>query len=133
MKQVLDTRFLVEYYYSEDKEIQHKANQKMRELTQTGNGVIPTIVISETIQLICSREGKEKAEMIYLSIIASKIKMENLSPSIAKEAGILKSTYKQVPLADCIIASTAIKHQAKIISDDSHFDFIKETKRTWLK
>lgn len=105
----------------------------MRELTQTGNGVIPTIVISETIQLICSREGKEKAEMIYLSIIASKIKMENLSPSIAKEAGILKSTYKQVPLADCIIASTAIKHQAKIISDDSHFDFIKETKRTWLK
>ena len=132
MKQVLDSRFLVEYYYSEDKEIRHKTNQKMRELTQTSNGIIPTIVISETIQLICSREGKEKAEMIYLSIITSKIKMESLSPSIAKEAGILKSTYKQVPLADCIIAQTAIKNQARIISDDSHFDFIKETKRTWL-
>jgi len=104
----------------------------MRELTQTSNGILPTIVISETIQLICSREGKEKAEMIYLSIITSKIKMESLSPSIAKEAGILKSTYKQVPLADCIIAQTAIKNQARIISDDSHFDFIKETKRTWL-
>ena len=132
MKQVLDSRFLVEYYYSEDKEIRHKTNQKMRELTQTSNGIIPTIVISETIQLICSREGKEKAEMIYLSIITSKIKMESLSPSIAKEAGILKSTYKQVPLADCIIAQTAIKNQARIISDDSHFDNIKETKRTWL-
>lgn len=132
MKQVLDSRFLVEYYYSEDKEIRHKTNQKMRELTQTSNGIIPTIVISEAIQLICSREGKEKAEMIYLSIITSGIKMESLSPSIAKEAGILKSTYKQVPLADCIIASTAIKNQAIIISDDSHFDFIKETKRTWL-
>ena len=132
MKQVLDSRFLVEYYYSEDKQIRHKTNQKMRELTQTSNGILPTIVISETIQLICSREGKEKAEMIYLSIITSKIKMESLSPSIAKEAGILKSTYKQVPLADCIIAQTAIKNQARIISDDSHFDFIKETKRTWL-
>ena len=104
----------------------------MQELTQSGNGIIPTIVISETIQLICSREGREKAEMIYLSIITSGLKMESLSPSIAKEAGILKSTYKHVPLADCIISSTAIKNQARIISDDSHFDFIKETKRTWL-
>jgi predicted nucleic acid-binding protein len=129
---VLDSRFLVEYYYSENKEIRQKANAKMRELTQSGNGIIPTIVVCETIQLICSREGKEKAEMIYLSIVTSKIKMESLSPSTAKEAGILKSTYKQVPLADCIIASTAIKNQARIISDDSHFDFIKETKRIWL-
>jgi predicted nucleic acid-binding protein len=132
LKQVLDSRFLVEYYYSQNKEIRHKANQKMRELTQTSNGIIPTIVVCETIQLICSREGKEKAEMIYLSIVTSGIKMESLSPSIAKEAGILKSTYKQIPLADCIIASTAIKNQAIIISDDSHFDFIKETKRIWL-
>jgi predicted nucleic acid-binding protein len=132
LKQVLDSRFLVEYYYSENKEIRPKANAKMQELTQSGNGIIPTIVVCETIQLICSREGKTKAEMIYLSIITSGIKIESLSPSIAKEAGILKSNYKQVPLADCIIASTAIKNQARIISDDTHFDFIKETKRTWL-
>ena len=129
---MLDTRFLVEYYYSQDKETRQKTSQKVRELTQTGNGIIPTIVVSETIQLICSIEGKEKAEMIYLSIVTSGIKMENLSPSTAKEAGLLKSTYKQVPLADCIIASTAIRNQAKILSDDSHFDLIKETKRTWL-
>ena len=127
MKQVLDSRFLVEYYYSQDKEIRQKANQKMRELIQTNNGIIPTIVVCETIQVICSREGREKAEMIYLSILTSGIKMESLSPSIAKEAGFLKCTYKQVPLADCIIASTSIRNQARIISDDSHFDCIKET------
>ena len=132
MKQVLDSRFLVEYYYSEDKETRLKTSQKMKELVKTSNGIIPTIVISEIIQLICSREGKEKAEMIYLSIMASGLKIESLSPSIAKEAGVLKSVYKQVPLTDCIIACTAVKNQAKIISDDSHFDFIKETKRIWL-
>ena len=132
MKQVLDSRFLVEYYYSQDREIRQKANQKMKELTQTNSGIIPTIVVCETIQLICSREGKEKAEMIYLSIMTSGIKIESLSPSIAKEAGILKSVYKQVPVGDCIIAATAIRNQARIISDDSHFDSIKETKRTWL-
>jgi predicted nucleic acid-binding protein len=132
LKQVLDSRFLIEYYYSQDKEIRQRATQKIKELAQTGSGIVPTIVICETIQLVCSTEGKEKAEMIYLSITASRIKIESLNSSIAKEAGILKSTYRQVPIGDCIIAATAIKNQAKIISDDPHFDAIKETKRTWL-
>ena len=132
MKQVLDSRFLFEYYYSQDKDIRVKANQKMRDLLRTGNGIVPAIVICEIMQIISSREGKEKAEMIYLSLMASGLKMESLTPSIAKEAGILKSSNKQVPLADCIIAYTAIKNQAKIISDDTHFDSLSETKRIWL-
>jgi predicted nucleic acid-binding protein len=86
----------------------------------------------ETIQLIFSREGKQKADMIYLSIVSSGMKIENLSPSIAKDAGILKSTYKHVPIGDCIIAASAINNQAKILSDDPNFDLIKEAKRTWL-
>jgi predicted nucleic-acid-binding protein len=60
LKQVLDSRFLVEYYYYEDKEIHQKANQKMKELIQSSNGIIPPIVVCETIQIIRSREGKEK-------------------------------------------------------------------------
>ena len=132
MKQVLDSRFLIEYYYSDDGEIRQKANNKMKGLIQAGTGIIPTIVICETIHLICSREGKQKGEMIYLSIMASGLKIESLSPSIAMTAGVLKSNYRHVPVGDCIIAATAIKNQAKIISDDPHFDLIKETKRTWL-
>ena len=129
---MLDSRFFVEYYYSQDPIIRQKVNQKIKELTKNNSGIIPTIVVCETIQLICSREGKQKAEMIYLSIISSKIRIESLSPSIAKEAGILKSVYKHIPIGDCIIAATAIKNQARILSDDSHFDTIEETKRIWL-
>jgi len=132
MKQVLDSRFLVEYYYSTDTQTRQKTNQLMKELIQTRNGIIPTIVVCETTQLICTKEGEQKAELIYLSLTASKIKIENLTPTIAKEAGLLKSTYKHIPIGDCIIAATAIKNQAKILSDDPHFDAIKETKRTWL-
>jgi predicted nucleic acid-binding protein len=132
LKQALDSRFLIEYYYSDSAETRQKANQRMKELTQTGTGIIPTIVICETIQLICSKEGKQKAEMIYLSIMTSGIKIESLSPSIAKEAGILKSAYRHIPIGDCIIAATAIRNQARIISDDPHFDLIEETKRIWL-
>ena len=132
MKYVLDSRFLIEYYYSQNPEIKQKSNQKLRELIRTSNGIVPTIVICETIQLIYSREGKQKADMIYLSIVSSGMKIENLSPSIAKDAGILKSTYKHIPIGDCIIAASAINNQARILSDDPHFDLIKETKRTWL-
>jgi predicted nucleic acid-binding protein len=132
LKQVLDSRFLIEYYYSDNAETRKTAGQKVKELIQTGTGVIPTIVICEIIQLICSREGKQKAEMIYLSIMASGIKVESLSPSIAMEAGVLKSKYRHVPMGDCIIAAIAIRNQARIVSDDPHFDLMKETKRTWL-
>jgi predicted nucleic acid-binding protein len=132
LKHVLDSRFLIEYYYSQNLDTKQKANQKMRELIKNRTGIIPTIVICETIQLIYSREGKEKADMIYLSIVSSGIKIENLSPNTAKDAGILKSTYKHIPIGDCIIAATAINNQARILSDDPHFDLMKETKRTWL-
>ena len=132
MKYVLDSSFLIEYYYSQNPEIKQKSNQKLRELIRTNNGIVPTIVICETIQLIFSREGKQKADMIYLSIVSSGMKIENLSPSIAKDAGILKSTYKNIPIGDCIIAASAINNQARILSDDPHFDLIKEVKRTWL-
>lgn len=129
---MIDTRFLVEYYYSNDLEVQKKAKQKMAELTRCGEGIIPSIVVCETVQLVCSREGKQNADMIYLSIIASGIKVDNLTPTIAKQAGVLKSTYRQVPVGDCIIAATAQAHNAKVISDDIHFDLIREIKRTWL-
>ena len=132
MKHVLDSRFLIEYYYSQNLDTKQKANQKMREMIKNSDGIIPTIVICETIQLIYSREGKQKADMIYLSIVSSGIKIESLSSSIAKDAGILKSTYKHIPIGDCIIAATAISNQAMILSDDPHFDLIKETKKTWL-
>lgn len=132
MKLVIDTRFLTEYFYSQNSELHQKTYRKMEELSEGGNGIIPTIVLCELLRLVCSTEGKERTETVYSSLVKSGIKIESLTPAIAKEAGILKSTHRNVPTGDCIIAATAIKYQAKILSDDPHFDEIKETKRTWL-
>jgi len=129
---VLDSRLLLEYFYFKDPAIQQKAERKMKDLALNENGIIPTIVIVETIQFICSKKGKTIAEQVYLAINASGLKVESLSPSIAKEAGLLKSSHMDVPTGDCIIAAIAIKNQAKVISDDPHFDAIKEIKRIWL-
>jgi predicted nucleic acid-binding protein len=131
LKQVLDSRFLVEYFYSTDKTDHPKLARKMEELKR-GKGIIPTIVLCEVIQLVCTKEGKEKANLVYLLLLATGIKLEPLNSTLSKDAGILKSVYRNVPIGDCIIAATAIANQAHVLSDDPHFDLIKETKRIWI-
>jgi len=72
------------------------------------------------------------AETRYLALMESGLQIQNLNPTIAKQAGLLKCIYKNIPMGDCIIASTAIVNQARVLSDDPHFDNIKETKCSWI-
>jgi len=132
LKEVLDSRFLVEHFYSASPETKQKTSRRLRELIQHDEGLLPTIVISETIQTVCQKVGKQEAEICYQTILASHLQIQDLTPTIAKQAGLLKCRHKNVPMGDCIIAATAITNQARILSDDPHYDTIKETKRTWI-
>jgi len=132
LKTVLDSRFIMEYFYSDKNEIKQKATKKLKELIQRKEGILPTIVISETIQTICEKIGKEEAEICYANLTQSGLKIQNLTPPIAKQAGLLRSKYRNIPMGDCIIAATSIADQATILSDDPHFDSISETKRSWI-
>ena len=132
MKMVLDSRFIMEYFYSDKTETKQKATKKIKDLIQRKEGILPTIVISETIQTICEKIGKEEAEICYANLTQSGLKIQSLTSPIAKQAGLLRSKYRNIPMGDCIIAATAIANQATILSDDPHFDSIQETKRSWI-
>ncbi|HVP16734.1 MAG TPA: PIN domain-containing protein [candidate division Zixibacteria bacterium] len=132
MKEVLDTRFLIEHYYATNTEIRKKTSRKLRELVQHKKGIIPTIVISETIQTICNNIGKEEAENCYQALLTSGLQIINLTTTISKQAGLIKCQRRNIPMGDCIIAATAIANQARILTDDPHYDTIRETKRTWI-
>ena len=132
MKEVLDSRFLIEHYYSASPETKQKTSKKLKELIQHNEGLLPTIVISETIKTICEKIGREEAEICYLSIVTSGLQLQELNAKIAKQAGLLKCQHKNIPMGDCIIAATATANHARILSDDPHFDNIKETKRIWI-
>ena len=132
MKEVLDSRFLIEHYYSTSAETKKKTAKKLKELIQHNEGILPTIVISETIKTICEKVGREEAEICYPSLVASGLQIQNLNPTIAKQAGLLKCQYKSAPMGDCIIAATAITNQAKVLSDDPHFNIMKEIKCNWI-
>jgi predicted nucleic acid-binding protein len=132
LKEVLDTRFLSEYFYSAQAETKKKTTRKLKVLIAENEGILPTIVIVEIIQITCTKRGKDMAESRYEALTQSGLQIQNLTSQVAKHAGFLKSKYKNVPIGDCIIAATAIENHARILSDDPHFDAVKETKRTWI-
>ena len=132
MKEVLDTRFLSEYFYSNQVESKKRTTRKLKELIAKNEGILPTIVVAEIVQITCTKRGKDMAESRYEALTQSGLQIQNLTPLIAKQAGFLKCQHKNVPIGDCIIAATAIENHARILSDDPHFDEIKETKRTWI-
>ena len=132
MRIVLDTRFLTEHFYSDKNETKQKTAKKLRELAQRKEGILPTIAISEIIQITCEKRGKELAEIRYSALMKSGLEIINLTPAIAKQAGLIRCQHKGMPMGDCIIAATAITNQARILTDDPHYDTVKETKRTWI-
>jgi len=132
LKEVIDARFLREYFYSADVEIKGKTDRRLKNLIAKNEGILPTIVIAEIIQITCEIRGKDMAESRYQALIQSGIEIQNLTPPIAQQAGLYKCQYKNLPMGDCIIAATAILNHARIISDDPHFDCITETKRIWI-
>jgi predicted nucleic acid-binding protein len=132
LKEVLDTRFLTEYFYSDRAETKQRATRRIRELIHKKEGMLPTIVISEIVQITCEKRGWEEAETRYHALLVSGLQVQSLTPNIAKQAGLIRCQHKNLPMGDCIIAATAIANQARILSDDPHFDTIREVKRTWI-
>jgi predicted nucleic acid-binding protein len=128
----MDTRFLMEYFYSTHAKNKEKTIKKFNSLISANEGILPTIVIAEITQITCTIRGKDMAQSRYQALIQSGIEIQNLTPPIAQQAGLFKCAYKNLPMGDCIIAATAIENHAKILSDDPHFDSIKELKRAWI-
>lgn len=132
MKEVLDTRFLREYFYSSDAETKEKTTRKIKNLITKHEGILPTIVIAEITQITCEIRGKDMAKSRYQALIQSGLEIQSLTPTIAQQAGLYKCQYNNLPMGDCIIAATATLNGARIVTDDPHFDLIRETKRAWI-
>lgn len=71
LKEVLDTRFLTEYFYSTQNEVIQKTIKKLKALTFKNESILPTIVIAEIIQITCAIRGKDLAQSRYQGLIQS--------------------------------------------------------------
>jgi len=132
LKEVLDTRFLRECFYPQSNLDYPKLTSKLRRLIDNNEGILPTIVIAEITQITCALRGKDMAKSRCQALIQSGLEIQSLTPLIAQQAGLYKCKYSNLPMGDCIIAATATVSGARIVSDDPHFDCVKETKRVWI-
>ncbi|MBN1245767.1 PIN domain-containing protein [Candidatus Bathyarchaeota archaeon] len=123
---VYDTRFFVEFYYSKDDE----TLQRMKEEKKQREKFISTVVIHEVYRLTLTREGRETAAL-RATLLKQDFKVVSVTAEIAKISAELRHKYK-LSMADSMIAATASSLKAACVSDDPHFNSIKEIKTVWI-
>lgn len=134
MKAVIDTRFLLVHFLSQDDQSKRWTRITLENLQKGESlGIIPSIVIHEFYKFELDNLGKEVADIRVNSVLKSRLNIVNLDTSIAIEAARLRCKYADLPTADAIIAATAIKTSSEcVLTDDKHIKQIKETKARWI-
>ena len=134
MKAVIDTRFFVVHFLAENEETKGKTRKVLESLQKEANlGVVPTVVVHEFYKFEMENFGRDVADMRMNVILKSELNTFDLDPSTAIEAARLRCRYSDLPMADAIIAATAIGTSSDfVLTDDRHFKQIKEVKTRWI-
>ena len=124
-KAVYDTRFFVDSYYSKDelllKKIRaHRARKRY----------VSVIVVHEVYNLALKREGRETAKN-QVAHISEEFEVVPVDDQIAETSAELRHKY-HLSMGDSMIAATALALEAVCISDDPHFEQIKEIETAWI-
>ena len=125
-KAVYDTRFFIEFFYSKDGRVLKKLSET---LMHTKKRIISTVTIYEVYRIILKREGREVAKH-RIEIINRDFQVESLTSLIAMRAAEINHNTGN-PMADCVIAATALMENAPVITDDPHFKEINKLKPQW--
>ena len=74
-------------------------------------------------------EGRDVAKL-RCSTIERDFDVVDMVYDIAVQSAELRSKYR-IPLADSVIAATAQRYGCPVVTDDPHFEKIKEVKSRW--
>ncbi|MEM3550411.1 MAG: PIN domain-containing protein, partial [Candidatus Bathyarchaeia archaeon] len=69
--------------------------------------------------------------ILRTTILEKDFKIVNVNSEIAKSSAELRNKYN-LPLADSIIATTALFLKATCLTDDPHLKAVKEIKTAWI-
>ena len=133
MREVLDSRFFVVHYAARDEKTLTMTRSKLSRLRREKRGVIPSIVVVETTNFVCREGGRDRAMQHLKTLEYSGLEIAPLSMAVAREAGLLKCTHRSLPIADCIVAATALRERACVVSDDPHFSQVRGLRVVWIE
>ena len=124
-RSIYDTRFFVEYFYSENSESLKKLKEDLR---STRERMVSVITIHEIHRIDIEKEGKEVAAM-RSETIRRDFKVLEVDYETAIKSAVLR-TQHPVPMANSLIAATAELHKCVVVSDDPHFKTL-DIKTRW--
>lgn len=122
-----DTRFIAATYYPKD---ENEAAKIRSELTGTVSRSISSVTVYEVYKLSLEAEGRQTADL-RVQLLKQDFTVVNVDWEIAKEAALVWKKYR-VPMADAIIAATAIRVKATCVTNDGHILNIRELKSRWV-
>jgi predicted nucleic acid-binding protein len=124
---VYDTRFIAAIYYPKD---QHEAAGIRDELASTLSRYISSLTIYETYKLSLETEGKQTADL-RADLLRQDFTIVNVDWELAKKAALVWKKH-HVPMADAVIAATAMRLRASCVTNDEHFLKMKELETRWV-
>jgi predicted nucleic acid-binding protein len=124
-KAVYDTRFFADSYYSKDelllKKIRaHRARKRY----------VSAIVVHEIYNLAIKRVGRETAKN-QVAHLKEEFEVVPVDDQIAQISAELRHKYN-LSMGDSMIAATTFVLKALCITDDPHFEQIKEIETAWI-
>ena len=132
MKEILNSKFLVTHYSTDDEKVLSRTRTKLAALRKERRGILPTIVIAEVTNVVCREGGRDKALAQLRALEHSGLEVVPLDVGLARDAGLLRCRHRDLPMADCIIAATALQLGGRVVTNDPHFSKVKGLRTTWI-
>ena len=127
-KTTYDTRFFVEHYYSGDTSVTQSTT---REIRRERDKAISSIVVHEVYRLTLQKEGKQVAQL-RAGLVGKDFEVIPVDEELAVTSAGIRQEYA-VPMADSIIAATAVNLRAVCVTDDPHIQRIRGIKTRWIE
>jgi predicted nucleic acid-binding protein len=124
---VYDTRFIAAIYYPDD---DTEAARIKVQLTSNLSRYISSITVYELYKLTLEKEGNETADL-RVRLLKQDFTIVNVDWQLAVEGAQLWKKY-HIPMADALIAATALRLKATCVTNDEHLVKIKELRTRWI-
>ena len=125
-KAIYDTRFFVEFFYSKDKELRERIKNEKKHKEK----YVSAVAIHELYSISLAREGRETAKL-RVALMKKSFQVVPVDDQVAQMSAELRHKHN-LSMGDSMIAATAAILNAVCVSDDPHFQQIKEIKTAWL-
>ena len=89
-----------------------------------------SLTVFEIYRLSLEKDGKETADL-RVDLLRQDFTIVNVDWELAKKAALVWKKY-HVPMADAVIAATAMHLKAFCITNDEHFLKMKELETRWV-